>query len=202
VIESGSPGCAFMHVMRRVRTGLGQTHRYAHSLRVARLAERLARAHGEDPDRARRAGLLHDLARLYSTDRLLNDCAERSLGIDDFERANPLVLHARLGAELARDEFGVTDESILSAIRKHTVAAASMSRLDTILFLADGLEPGRDYPERAALARLALHDLDAAMAQLLDSTFRYLAQRKLTAAPQMLAAARAFGVSPASVSGV
>ncbi len=201
MIAADSPGCAFMHVMRRVRAGLGQTHRYAHSLRVARLAERLARAHGEDPDKARQAGLLHDVARLYSADRLLRECADRGLPIDEFERANPIVLHARLGAELAREEFAITDDAILTAIRKHTVAAEQMSRLDTIVFLADGLEPGRDYPERAALAQLALDDLDSAMAQLLQSTCAYLAHRNLTAAPQMIAAARSFGISAASVSG-
>ena len=75
--------------------------------------------------------------------------------IEAFERANPIVLHARLGAELARDWFGVTDEAILSAIRKHTVAAATMSPLDEIVYLADGLEPGRDYAGRAEMLEAA-----------------------------------------------
>ena len=104
---------------------------------------------------------MHDLARLYPGERLLRECAERGLAIDDFERANPVVLHARLGAELARDEFGVTDEAILSAIRKHTLAAATMSPLDEILYLADGLEPGRDYVGRADILALAFDDLAA-----------------------------------------
>jgi predicted HD superfamily hydrolase involved in NAD metabolism len=122
------------------------------------------------------------------------------LSIDTFERANPIVLHARLGAELAREEYGVADPAVLSAIAKHTVAAAEMSRLDVILYLADGLEPGRDYAERAAFADLALRDLDAAMQAVLGSTLTYLLHRGLEPAPQMLAAARAFGVPTASVS--
>jgi hypothetical protein len=120
--------------------------------------------------------------------------------IDDFERANPVVLHARLGAELARETYGVDDAAILSAIRKHTVAAENMSRLDVILYLADGIEPGRDYPERAGFVRLALRDLDAAMAAVLGSTIAYLGHRSLDVAPQTWAAARRLGVAVASVS--
>jgi predicted HD superfamily hydrolase involved in NAD metabolism len=188
--------------MRRVRKELGQDHRYAHTLRVARLAGQLAAVHGIDRDKARLAGLYHDLARLYSGERLLEECAARGLTIDAFELTNPIVLHARLGAELARQFYGVRDEAILDAIRKHTVAAAQMSRLDVIVYLADGLEPGRSFAERSQLAELAGRDLDAAMRAVLASTIAYLRSRRLEIAPQTQAAATTFGlVTPASVSG-
>jgi predicted HD superfamily hydrolase involved in NAD metabolism len=125
---------------------------------------------------------------LYSSERLLAECSARGMAIDAFERENPIVLHARLGAELARDDFGIDDEAILSAIRKHTVAAATMSPLDAILYLADGLEPGRDFAERAGLLDLAFRDLDAAMAATIENSLDYLRSRGLTAAPQTLAA--------------
>ena len=181
-------GVDFVRAARRVREHIGQTHRYAHILRVARTAERLARAHGVDTGRARVAGLLHDLARLYSGERLLRECAERNMPVGAFERANPVVLHARLGAELARDWFGITDEAVLSAIRKHTLAAATMSPLDEILYLADGLEPGRDFAGRTELMELALATLPAAMAALLGASLEYQRARNLTPAPQSLAA--------------
>jgi predicted HD superfamily hydrolase involved in NAD metabolism len=190
-------GVAFVRAARAVRAQLDQRHRYAHTLGVARTADRLASAHGEDARRARVAALLHDLARLYSTERLLRECAERGIPIDAFARANPIVLHAPLGAELARERFGIDDEAVLSAIRKHTLGDAVMSPLDQILYLADGLEPGRGFPERAELAALALRDLRAAMRGLLASTLVYLEARRLTVAPQTLAAARAFGLEPA-----
>jgi predicted HD superfamily hydrolase involved in NAD metabolism len=181
-------GIDVVRATRRVREHIGQAHRYAHILRVARTAARLARSHGVDPARARVAGLFHDLARLYPGERLLRECAERALPIDDFERANPVVLHARLGAELARDWFGVADEAILSAIRKHTLAAATMSPLDEILYLADGLEPGRDFSGRAGTLALAFDDLAAAMAAQLTAALAYQRAHELTAAPQTLAA--------------
>ncbi|MGD0473323.1 MAG: bis(5'-nucleosyl)-tetraphosphatase (symmetrical) YqeK [Candidatus Velthaea sp.] len=193
-------GAALMHAMRRVRKELGQDYRYAHTLRVARLAARLAWVHGEDPDKARLAGLLHDLARLFSADRLIEACTERGLPIEAFERANPIVLHARLGAELAREAYGVDDEAVLSAIRKHTVAAAVMSRLDTIVYLADGLEPGRTFAARAGFEQLAFRDLGAAMRAVLGSTIAYLRGRGLEVAPPTRAAAETFGLDPASVS--
>jgi len=188
-------GVAFARAARDVRHALGQRHRTAHVLRVARMAEALARAHGVDPHRARVAGLLHDLARLYDDARLIAECERRGMPIDDFERANPIVLHARLGAELARERFGVDDEEVLSAIRKHTVAAAAMSPLDEVVYLADGLEPGRAFAERAQLAELAFRDRRAAMRATLASSMAYLRARSLAVAPQTLAAAGTYEVS-------
>ena len=188
-------GLAFVRAARRVRAHLDQRHRWAHTLRVARLAGRLAAVHGADPVRARWAGLLHDLARLYPADRLIREGNERGLAIDAFERENPVVLHARLGAELAREDFGVDDEAVLAAIRNHTVGGAAMRPLDAILYLADGLEAGRDYPERAGFVDLAYRDLDGAMRAVLTSTLTYLRSRGLTASPQTLAAAAAYARS-------
>ena len=179
-----------------MREELAQPYRFAHVVRVARMAEHLAQVHGADPLRARVAGMLHDLARLYPADRLLRECAERALPVDAFERANPIVLHARLGAELARERYGITDEAILSAIRKHTLADAVMNPLDAVLYLADGLEPGRDFPDRAELAALAFRDLEAGLRATLRSTLAHLERSGRSVAPQTLAAARRYGIIP------
>ncbi len=177
---------------RAVREQLGQEHRYVHVLRVARLADRLAARHGESTSNARIAGMLHDLARLFPATLLLAECERRGMPVDEFERANPIVLHARLGAELARERFGITSESVLSAIRKHTVPAARMSRLDEILYLADGLEAGRSYPGRAALEALAFRDLAAAMLGVIRSSVADLQARGVPVAPQTFAALAAY----------
>ena len=186
---------SFTQLARRVREHLGQEHRYAHCVRVARMAERLARIHGADPRKARIAGMLHDLARLYSADRLLRECEERGIDVDDFSREHPVVLHAPLSARLAAEEFGVNDPEILSAIEKHTLGAAAMSALDCVLYLADGLEPGRQYDGREELARLAERDLGAAMHATIRSSLRYLTGRQLPIAPQTAAAMQTWEVS-------
>ena len=185
----------FTELARRVREQLGQEHRYAHCVRVARMAENLARAHGADPRKARLAGMLHDLARLYPAARLLEECAERSIEIDQFARRHPTVLHAPLSACLAQEMFGVNDAEVLSAIRKHTLADGEMSGLDCILYLADSLEPGRAFAGREDLARLAGEDLTAAMRATIASSLRYLTGRQLPVAPQTAAAIRTLEVS-------
>ncbi len=188
-----------MRAVAAVRSGLAQEYRFAHVIRVARFAERLASAHGEDSFKARLAGLFHDVARLYSGRQLIDECIVRSLPIDAFERANPIVLHARLGAELVRERFGITDEAILSAIRQHTIPVLPMSRLDVIVYLADALEPGREFAERAEIAATAFRDLHVAMRDVLSSTIRYLERRRLPVAPHTLATREAFARPAASV---
>ncbi|MBV8637222.1 MAG: bis(5'-nucleosyl)-tetraphosphatase (symmetrical) YqeK [Candidatus Eremiobacteraeota bacterium] len=164
-------------------------------MRVARCADVLAQIHGADPRKARLAGMLHDLARLYPAKRLIDECELRGMPIDAFERENPIVLHARLGASLAQESFAVHDPAVLSAIEKHTVAAAVMSPLDCVVYLADGLEPGRKFAEREALWRLACTDLHAAMRATLAHSLGYLEREGISAAPQTLAAAKTFGLA-------
>ena len=185
-------GKTFVALCGKVRDAIGQEHRYRHTVSVARLADRLAQHHGEDAHRARLAGMLHDLARLYTPERLMAECTARGMAIDRFEHSHPTVLHARLGAELARERFGVRDEGVLGAIAAHTLGNGRMSRLDSIVYLADTLEPGRDFPERAQLERLAFADLEAAMRATLRSTVAYLGAHGLQVAPATAAAITQF----------
>lgn len=152
----------FTELSEKVRRQIGQEHRYEHSVRVARCAEMLAARHDLDSGKARLAGMLHDLARLYSPQRLVSECEVRGLPINPLEREHPTLLHAKIGAALARELFGVDDREVLSAIEKHTLGGEEMSPLDCVVYLADSLEPHRKFPERAALWELALRDLAGA----------------------------------------
>jgi len=152
----------FTELARKVREQIDQEHRYAHSVRVARCADILAMRHGVSARKARLAGMLHDLARLYSAERLIAESQARGFTISAAERDHPTLLHARLGAALARELFAVEDGEVLSAIEKHTKGADEMSPLDCVVYLADSLEPHRSFAERAELWQLALHDLRAA----------------------------------------
>jgi predicted HD superfamily hydrolase involved in NAD metabolism len=167
---------------------IGQERRVEHCIRVARFADRLAIRHGADARKARLSGMLHDLARLWSRERLLDEAQQRGLRIDPFEERHPIVLHARLGAELARERFGVDDEDVLDAIRLHTLGAPEMALLTEIVYLADALEPGRSYPDRAALERLAFENVREAVAAVLQSTIALMEARGDEVAPQTRAA--------------
>jgi len=168
---------SFSQLAREVRDHIGQQHRYAHSIRVARCAELLARRHGVDTAKARLAGLLHDLARLYAPERLIAESLARGLQISADEREHPTLLHARLGAAIARERFGVDDSAVLSAIEKHTTGAQAMSPLDAVVYLADSLEPERQFSERKELWDLALRDLYAAYRETLALSARRRAEK-------------------------
>jgi predicted HD superfamily hydrolase involved in NAD metabolism len=180
-----SSGLGFCGLCATISQDIGQKHRYAHSVRVARTAELLAKQHGIDTKRARIAGLLHDIARLWSTERLLAACAERNYTPSEFELANPVILHAPIGAALARENYGIRDQGILQAIERHTVAAVDMEPLDTVVYLADALEPGRDFPERAEYFDLAMKDLKSGLIEVYSSTKSYLEQRGHKASPTL-----------------
>lgn len=144
--------------------------------------------------------MLHDLARLYTPARLIDECEMRQMPIDAFARNHPIVLHAPLSARIAEESFGVHDVEVLSAISKHTIADAVMSPLDCVLYLADGLEPGREFNDRLEIWERAERDLALGMKAMLESSMRFLAKKGLPLAPETAAAARTFRVHEEEVS--
>ncbi|BBL79894.1 phosphohydrolase [Rubrobacter xylanophilus] len=151
--------------------------RYGHTLRVAQTAERLARRHGIDPQRARLAGLLHDAARELPPERLLKLAEEWDLPVDPFERENPKLLHGPVAAELARRELGLDDEEVLRAIREHTTGSPGMGPLSLALYVADKIEPARDYPSVQRLRELARADLREAAVEALRRSVEHNERR-------------------------
>jgi predicted HD superfamily hydrolase involved in NAD metabolism len=117
-----------------------------HSERVAQAAAALARRFGVDEGPAELAGLLHDYARGESDERLLALAEELDIPMSPFEREHPYLLHARVGAALVRQDLPGVGEAVLSAIEVHTVGGLPMSDLDRVVFVADMIEPGRDFP--------------------------------------------------------
>ena len=129
--------------------------RYEHSKGVADTAARLADRFGVDRDRAYIAGLLHDCAREYPNEALVGEARARGIPIGPVESAMPLLLHAYVGARRVRELYGVEDGEIEQSIWRHTVGGPGMTALDKIIYFADMIEPGRDYPEVRELRRLA-----------------------------------------------
>ena len=137
--------------------------RIAHVAGCESEAVLLARRWGEDPETAATAGILHDITKKLNFDGQLNLCRKYAIICDTAETENPKLLHAKTGAALARDLFGVSDE-IYEAIRWHTTGKPDMRTLEKIIYLADYIEPTRDFPGLDRLRELAYEDLDKAMA--------------------------------------
>ena len=150
-------------------------HRYVHSLGVMETAVKLANLFGEDTEKARIAGLLHDCAKCIPNSKKLKLCEKHNIQMTELERRNPFLLHAKLGAFLAMHEYDIHDKEIISAILTHTTGKPEMSLLDKIVFVADYIEPGRDKAKNLPeIRRMAYIDLDRALYQILKDTLSYL----------------------------
>ena len=135
---------------------LQDAKRYEHTLGVMYTAASLAMCYGEDVEKALVAGLLHDVAKSFST----------NLG------------HAPMGAKMAAEEFGVDDIYITDAICYHTTGRPNMTLLDKIIYVADYIEPNRDKaPNLANLRKLAFEDIDECLRTILEDTLNYLKQQ-------------------------
>lgn len=149
--------------------------RIRHILRVETMSIELAQHYNLDVEKAAIAGLMHDLAKFFKPERLIAMAAAEGRVINDIERAAPHLLHAEMGAVVARDEFGITDPEILNAIANHTLGQPGMDELSCVVFLADSLEPGRGKsPEVEELRLLCTENLKAAVWRTADYSLQYL----------------------------
>lgn len=151
--------------------------RWKHSLGVAETAADLAVFFHCSVEKARIAGILHDYARELPGSKLIRLAEHFGYPVLPEERVNPVVLHAPVGAFLVQEDFGVSDVEILGAITKHTVGGREMTLLDKIIFLADMIEPGRNWPGVEKLRNLVYNDINQAMLEAIDGTVRYLKER-------------------------
>lgn len=153
------------------------SRRYQHTLGVMYTCAALAMVHGADLEKAQTAGLLHDCAKCIPNEKKLKLCKKHEIPVTPFEKENPFLIHAKLGAYLARKKYKVEDEEILSAIRCHTTGKEAMTALEQIVFIADYIEPTRSTaPHLEHLRRLAFQDLDQCTYEILRDTLTYLRQ--------------------------
>lgn len=167
----------FQHLERELKKDLPD-ELFRHSLRTAETARRMAAKFGVDERLAYLVGLVHDCAKGLSDENLLKMASEFDLDVDEVERAEPYLLHARVGAHLARKAYGVSDEAALKAVERHTLGAPDMSPLDKIAYIADMIEPGRSFPNLEAVRDLAEKDLDECYAEAYAHTIEYLARAR------------------------
>lgn len=150
--------------------------RHAHILGVEEEAVRLAARWGADEESARRAGILHDCTKYLDLEQQLQICAEYGIVLDDLERGSVKLLHSKTGAALAKHLYGQPEE-IYQAIFWHTTGKANMTLLEKIIYLADYMEPNRDFPGVEKLRKLCYEDLDAALLLGLEMSIEELGER-------------------------
>lgn len=152
--------------------------RYEHSLSVSFTCAALAMRYGYDMERAELAGLLHDCAKRFTDNELIDRCRKHHIPLTEGELKAPAVVHAKYGAWMAENKFGIKDQEILSAIGCHTTGKPEMAMLDKILYIADYIEPRRDKASNLPQMRyLAFQDLDRTMYEILAGTLEYLKKK-------------------------
>jgi predicted HD superfamily hydrolase involved in NAD metabolism len=139
----------------------------------------LAMRYGSDMEQAMLAGLLHDCAKCLPGEKQIALCKKHHIPMRRVEEENPFLLHAKLGAFLAKKNYHVEDAKVLHAIEVHTTGEPAMNQLDKIIFIADYIEPNRDKaPNLPEIRRLAFEDLDRAVLHILDDTLHFLNTKK------------------------
>lgn len=160
--------------------------RRLHTKGVADEAVKLADIYGEDVLKARVAALFHDIykgKRVSTLNKLV-----KSFGLDDKYLDNPNLAHGKLASLVMRTDCGVDDEDILNAVSYHTTGRAGMSMLEKIIFIADVVEPSRDYPGVEDLRNLAAKNIDKACLVALKNEIKLLRDKKIEPDADTLAA--------------
>lgn len=155
--------------------------RYIHTLGTADCAKELAKQFKLNEDKAYLAGLLHDCAKCFPNEKLL-DIIHKHLDVEECEMLNYKTLHAPVSAYIAETEFKITDKEILSAIRWHTLGKLDMTDFEKIVFIADKIEPNTRDEEYSAKIRDLLSEengLNKALLKCYKETIKSLVKRDL-----------------------
>lgn len=140
--------------------------RFFHSECVANRCVELATTYSVDVDSARLVGIVHDIAKEMPNDEKIQYCKDNHLEIDEIERGNPGLLHGKIGAHIAKTQFGFS-EDLCSAIKYHTTGKANMSMLDKVLYVADMTSEDRQFPDKNYIIELGNKDIDECVKYIL-----------------------------------
>ncbi len=170
----------YTEILKWLKENLNEK-RYIHTLGTADCAKELAQKFGLNSEKAYLAGLLHDCAKCFSNEKLL-DIIHQHLNVEECEMLNYKTLHAPVSAYIAEKEFKITDKEILSAIRWHTLGRLDMTDFEKIVFIADKIEPNTRDKEYSDKIRVLLDEengLNKALLKCYKETIKSLVKRDL-----------------------
>ena len=172
-------------LLNRINNDLKNTlseKRYKHSLGVMKKAEELASIYGIDTNVAKLTGLAHDIGKEFSDEEMLKYAKENNIEVDNVEKVNVGLLHAKIGADICKKKYNFTLE-MQNAIKYHTVGNENMDLLAKIIFVADKTEEGRNYKkdekneQLQKVRELSKIDINKALLYEIDSSLIYTIQK-------------------------
>ncbi len=164
----------YSEIIQKLQNTL-DSYRFIHTMGVKDMCFSLALHYGYDERKAELAGLLHDVAKAYSSSENLIMAKDLNIFLTEDEIRNPQLIHAKLGSFLAKRDYGVEDEEILQAIIFHTTGKPDMNLLEKILYVSDYIEPSRYRIDNLdKIRKIAFEDLDLAVFETASATLEHL----------------------------
>ncbi|HWI55570.1 MAG TPA: bis(5'-nucleosyl)-tetraphosphatase (symmetrical) YqeK [Desulfobacteria bacterium] len=158
-------------------------YRYSHTVGVVETSLKLAQLYGADQEVVEVSALLHDIAREIDNSSMLSLCPKYDIVPDEIEQHVPELLHGKVGAAIAKESYGIDNTLVLDAIGFHTTGRKGMSLVEKIVFIADMIEPGRDFPGVDLLRQAAFDNLNKSVLAGLNSTIRFVLERSMVIHP-------------------
>ncbi|MDD6043512.1 MAG: bis(5'-nucleosyl)-tetraphosphatase (symmetrical) YqeK [Eubacteriaceae bacterium] len=149
--------------------------RKIHTEGVRTTAIKLSEMYGADSEKAELAALFHDMFRGVQVDVI--NYYVKHLGLDKKYIGNPNLAHSKIAALIMERDYDIHDSDIINAVSYHTTGRPGMSVLEKVIYLADAIEPNRNYPGIEELRRVAQSDLDRAVMMSLERTIEYVTQQ-------------------------
>ncbi|MEF9990774.1 MAG: bis(5'-nucleosyl)-tetraphosphatase (symmetrical) YqeK [Romboutsia sp.] len=155
--------------------GMLPTRRLSHSLKVADCAVKLSKIYHVDEEKAYLAGLVHDCAKYISKDKVEDYINKYEIYLDSLEEDNLALSHSVIGSYIAKYEFSIEDESIISSIKYHTTGKENMNMIEKIIYIADLIEEGRNFPGVDNLRELTYSgQIDKALLISFNNTIKFV----------------------------
>lgn len=159
--------------------------RFEHCIGVSDTSRKLAELNNYDPDKAALAGFIHDYAKQVPNEKFIEII--KTKGFDqDLLNYNRAIWHGIVGSYIIEQELKITDSEILTAIKRHTTADTEMTTLDKIVFVADFIEPHRNFPGVEQARKIAFENLDAGVGYELAHTLSFLVENRQKIYPKTL----------------
>lgn len=164
-------------IERQIIEDIGEK-RYSHSLRVVETALKLGEIYNEDKENIKIAAKLHDCGKIRDKTQLLKMSNDFDIILDEYMKQNLELIHGYLGAKIAEKRYKVKNKEILNAIKYHTTGREDMTLLEKIIYIADYIEPGRNFDGVEEIRQMAFKDIDESIIMAMDKTIKFLIDNK------------------------
>ena len=160
--------------------------RYEHSIRVYETAITLGKNYNVDLEKLSISALLHDYAKEYNPELLKSICKTFFFKETKSYLNNVEVLHGIVASHIAKEKFNIDDIDTLNAIKFHTTGRKKMSVIEKIIYLADAIEPKRNYENIEKIRKLSQENLDDAILLEVNEKLKYLIKNNIQIHPDSI----------------